>query len=125
MQFTKTDFTAIVHLANAMIMADGIPYDSEVSVLSSEAIKFNIPAAEFGEICRKGMDMEPEYAVAIVSKFSPEQKKYVTALLGTIMAIDQDIDDKEMALWRLLTRLCGLPSMSIVEALEYMADRGK
>lgn len=122
MQFSKTEFTAIVSLATAMIMADGIPEESEVDVLAHEAIKFHIPTEDYKEILKKGFDMESEYAVAIVSKFTPEQKRYVTALLGTIMAVDQEIDDKEMALWKLLTRLCNLPSMTIVEALEYMAD---
>ena len=49
-----------------------------------------------------------------------EQKKYVAAYLGTLMASDKDINDKELALWRLLSKLCGLPSMNITDAVEYM-----
>lgn len=38
-----------------------------------------------------------------------------------ILAADRDIDDKEMALWRLLSQMCGLPTMSVKDAVFYMA----
>ena len=120
MTFKRTELIAIMSMANAMIMADGRIDDAETSVISVEMLKFGIPLEDFKEIYTRGMNMEPDIAVDIVSKMTYEQKKYVAAYLGTLMASDKDINDKELALWRLLSKLCGLPSMNITDAVEYM-----
>ena len=120
MTFKRTEMIAIMSMANAMIMADGRIDDAETSVISAEMLKFGIPLEDFKEIYTRGMNMEPDIAVDIVSKMTYEQKKYVAAYLGTLMASDKDIDDKELALWRLLSTLCGLPTMNITDAVEYM-----
>ena len=110
----------MVHL---MVIADGKVKDEEISVISSEAAKFGISPQEFGEIFTKAKDMESAYAVEIISKMTFEQRKYVAAYLGTVMAIDDDIDDTEIALWRLLSQMCGLPSMTVGEAICYISER--
>ena len=121
MEFNKVEMTAILSMANAMIMADGKVEDEETRVISREMVKFGVPLEDFKEIYLKGIEMEPIYATEIVSKMSSEQKNYVAAFLGTIMAVDGDIDDKEMALWRLISQVCGLPAMSVKDAIFYMA----
>ncbi len=125
MKFNKVEMMAIMNMVHAMMIADGKIEEEETSVISSEMIKFGIPLEDFKEIFLRGRDMEPSFAVEIVSKMSYEQKKYVAAYLGTIMAADRDIDDKEMALWRLLSQVCGLPTMSVKDAVFYMAANDK
>ncbi|MCQ2264768.1 MAG: TerB family tellurite resistance protein [Bacteroidales bacterium] len=122
MKFNKIEMTAIMNMAHAMIIADGKIEDTETSIISSEMIRFGIPLNDFKEIFIKGRDMDPAFAIEIVSKMTYEQKKYVAAYLGTIMSIDENINDKELALWRLLSNLCGLPSMSVIDAVKYMTE---
>ena len=112
--------TAIMSMAHAMIISDGKVEDEELSMLSNQMINFGIPLEDYKEITLKGRDMEPDYAIDIVSKMTYEQKKYVAAFLGTIMAADGDIDNTEMALWRLLSQICSLPTMSVKDAISYM-----
>ena len=114
--------TAIMSMVHAMIVADGKVADEEISVISAEMIKFGIPLTDFKELFLKGRDMEPSIAVEIVSKMTYEQKKYVAAYLGNIMAVDNDIDGREIALWKLLSQLCNLPSMTVAEAIKYMRE---
>lgn len=47
-------------------------------------------------------------------------KRYVTAYLGAMMAVDGEIDDKEKVLWNFVTLICKLPTMNIVDAIAYM-----
>lgn len=122
MTFNKVEMMAIMNMVHAMIIADGKIEDDETSVISAEMAKFGIPLSDVKEIFIKGRDMDPVVAVEIVSKMNYEQRKYVAAYLGTVMAIDGDIDDKEMALWRLLSKMCGLPTMSVGDAIKYMAE---
>ena len=49
-----------------------------------------------------------------------EKKRYVAALLGTILIIDGDVDDDELKLWRFTSEICSLPTMSIGEAVLYL-----
>lgn len=122
MTFNKVEMTAIMSMVHAMIVADGKVADEEISVISAEMIKFGIPLTDFKELFLKGRDMEPSIAVEIVSKMTYEQKKYVAAYLGNIMAVDNDIDGREIALWKLLSQLCNLPSMTVAEAIKYMRE---
>jgi hypothetical protein len=51
-----------------------------------------------------------------------EEKRYVTAFLGTLICVDGDIQDSEMKLWSLVSALCDLPTMNIMEAVNIMAN---
>ena len=120
MKFNKVEMTAILSMVHAMMIADGRVDDAETSVISAEMVKFGVPLEDFKILFTRGMEMDASYSIEIVSKMTYEQKKYVAAYLGTIMAIDGNIDDKEMALWRLLSKLCGLPTMSVMDAIEFL-----
>ena len=123
MKFNKIEMMAIMNMVNAMIIADGKVEDEETRIISAEMVKFGIPLDDFKEIYVKGRDMDPAFAVEIVSKMTYEQKTYVAAYLGTLMSCDGDIDEREMALWRLLSTLCGLPTMSVIDAVKYMSEQ--
>ena len=55
-------------------------------------------------------------AFSIIQKMLPHEKEFVTAFLGALIVADQDIDDKEMELWRLISTMCELPTMHLKEA---------
>ena len=121
MKFNKIEMTAILSMAHVMTIADGKIEDEETRFISSEIAKFGIPLSDFKAIFIDGIDMDPSYAAEIISKMTDEQKLYVLSFLGTLMAVDKDIDDTEMALWKSLSQLCGLPAMSVTDAISYMA----
>ncbi len=110
-------------MVHAMMIADGKLEDEETSLISSEMIKFGVPLEDFKDIFTKGQNMEPSVAADIVTKMTYPQKKYVAAYLGALMAIDSDIDNREMALWRLISQICGLPSMTVADAVKYMSEQ--
>ena len=123
MQFNKVEMMAIMSMVHAMMIADGKLEDEETSLISSEMIKFGVPLEDFKDIFTKGQNMEPSVAADIVTKMTYPQKKYVAAYLGALMAIDSDIDNREMALWRLISQICGLPSMTVADAVKYMSEQ--
>lgn len=61
-------------------------------------------------------DMSNIEAFTIIRNMLPHEKRYVTAMLGTLIVIDKDIDDKELELWRLISSTCELPSMNLNDA---------
>ena len=112
--------SAITKLALAMAAADGEVEKTELTYMAIEMARFGINDAE--PILKGAEAMDPTIALAIVEKFDYERKKYVAAYLGTMMAANGDIDDKELALWRLTSTLCGLPSMNIQEAINHIKN---
>lgn len=122
MTFNELELTAIIKLANSMVMADGKVAPEEVAVMTMELIRFGVPQNKVQTLLEKSNSMEPAHAVALVAAMDKERKKYVASYLGTIMASDGDIDDNEMALWRLLSTICGLPAMNVKEAVENMSN---
>lgn len=110
--------SAIAKLALAMAAADGNVEKSELTYIALELARFGVKDSD--PILQGSDEMEPSIALSVVSNMTIEEKKYVAAYLGTLMAVNGDIDDKELALWRLTSTLCGLPSMTIKEAINYI-----
>ena len=122
MTFNELELTAIIKLANDMVMADGKVAREEVAVMMVELMRFGVPKNKVQTLLENSNSMEPVHAVALVAAMDEERKKYVASYLGAIMASDGDIDDNEMALWRLLSTICALPTMNVKEAVENMAN---
>ena len=59
-------------------------------------------------------------AVNMISDFDDEKKKFFCAFLGALIIVDGEIDENEMKLWSLTSHFCGLPTMSVGDAIEYM-----
>ena len=98
-QFTDTQKAAIVSLIIEMINAD-----HEITL--EELRESNIINAELGiteEIFCMGRALDVEYAMAIVRRFSDEEKLQVGMLLVRIIDADDDVADDEI---RLLNRIC-------------------
>lgn len=122
MTFNEKELTAIVNLAMTMAAADGRIANEENAAIALELVKFNVPLSEGNNMITLASQMQSSEAVAIVSMMNSDQKKYVTAYLAVIMAADGEIADSEVKLWSLITMLCGLPEMSLGEALSFWSN---
>lgn len=122
LQFSRQEMAAIIQIAGAMAGADGEAHPNEKKMMLNEAKRFNIDADEFSILLNIASNLEGTDALATISTMTDAQKRYVCAYLGTLIAIDGDVDDKERALWQLISTLCKLPTMSIIDAIEYMAN---
>ena len=119
MKYTGIELSAIVKLANAMVMADGKVANEEIAAMSIELAKFGVDENAAKSIIGAADAMEYGHAVAVVAAMNLEQKKYVTGYLATIMAADGEIADSEVTLWRLISTLANLPAMNIGEAITF------
>ena len=122
LQFTGKELAAIIYLAMNMIMADGRVDEKEKKALALEMVRFGVQGDQLAKLTAMGQAMDTVEIVSIISNLKSDEKKYVAALLGTLMAIDGDIDDTEMKLWQLTSTLCNLPTMNIKQALETIRD---
>ena len=122
MEFNREELMAIAKIANAMIAADGKVDDNEMCSWTLEMERFGVAEKDFRTLYEQSEEVDFVDALGTISKFDEEQKRYVGAFIGTLMAIDGDIDDAELKLWQLVSTFCNLPTMSLGEALEYMAS---
>ena len=122
LHFSKNEMVAILKVAVAMASADGEIHENETAMMAKECLRFGIvDINEAHQLIKDSQEMDPGKAIAEIATMNDSQKKYVCAYLGTMMAIDGDIDDKEMSLWKLISTLCKLPTMSAADAIKYMS----
>lgn len=117
MEYKGIELSAIVKLANAMVMADGKVANEEIAAMSIELAKFGVDENAAKSIIGAADAMEYGHAVAVVAAMNLEQKKYVTGYLAFIMAADGEIATSEVSMWQLLSTLAQLPTMTVAEAL--------
>lgn len=122
MIFSTKEFSAIICLSKAMILADGKVEQIELAVIVNEFKRFGVDASKTSTLLQNADNLELTEAIVIVSEMNEEGKRYVAAFLGAIMAVDMNINDSEMALWKLISTLCDLPTMTVKEALSIMAS---
>ena len=122
MIFTNQELTAILRLAHAMANADGKVTNEESQIIAIELSRFGVDARRAMQIAEIGDKMSNAEACQIVSKMTNEEKRYVAAYLGTLVVADRNIEDSEMKLWSLISALCDLPTMNIIEAVQIMAN---
>lgn len=120
LSFNKQEMAAIIKLAKMMAAADGRLDKAELSMMSKEALRFGITPDDFVSLLKLSDNIKTDELIATVLVMTNTQKRYIAAYLGTMMAIDGDIDDKEMELWQFISLLCELPTMTVLEAIEYM-----
>ncbi|MBQ9820726.1 MAG: TerB family tellurite resistance protein [Muribaculaceae bacterium] len=121
LHFYKDELTAIFRIALSMVMADGKVTDLEMSGIKSELSRFGIRGNQIEKLLADAKAMPASDAITILSMLTNEEKRYVTAFLGSLMAID-GVDPAEMKLWILTSELCGLPTMSVNEAQTIMSE---
>ena len=122
LSFSKQEMAAIIQLAGAMGAADGEVHPNELAMMANESNRFGISNEELKSLLDKASTMDGGAAIATIATMTDAQKRYVCAYLGALMAIDGEIDNKEMALWKLVSTLCKLPTMTIKDAITYMAN---
>ena len=122
LEFSAIQLAAINKIGGAMATADGIADNRESAFMAIESNRFGVSSDDLKAILLVASEMPTSDALDIINKMNSEQKKYVTAYLGTLINIDNDIDSKELALWRLLSTLLDLPTMSIAEAEQYIRE---
>lgn len=123
MQFSRIEKVSIVKLALQIAAADGKFVGEEKNMLILKAASLDVEPEEFVPILRESESLKSETALAMVTNMTPAQKRFVAAYLGTIVAVDGNVDDAETKLWSLISALCGLPAMDISEAIEIMANK--
>ena len=122
MTFSGQELTAIIKMAKSMVMADGKIKPAEIAVMTREFMRFGILQDQVDLLLKASDSIEASQAVALIARMDEERKKYVASYLGVIMASDGDIDDNELALWTLISTLCGLPTMTVMDAINNMKD---
>ena len=122
MTFSGQELTAIIKMAKSMVMADGKIKPAEIAVMTREFMRFGILQDQVDLLLKASDSIEASQAVALIARMDEERKKYVASYFGVIMASDGDIDDNELALWTLISTLCGLPTMTVMEAINNMKN---
>lgn len=122
MTFSGQELTAIIKMAKSMVMADGKIKPAEIAVMTREFMRFGVLQDQVDLLLKASDSIEASQAVALIARMDEERKKYVASYLGVIMASDGDIDDNELALWTLISTLCGLPTMTVMEAINNMKN---
>ncbi len=120
MQFSGEELAAVMKMAIAMVGADGHSDEREMEVITIELTRFGASPGQMLALNRAAQNMDFHKAIEIISNFDDERKKYVASYMAVIMIADGEIDDKELALWQLVTLLCGLPEMDIHQAVDNM-----
>lgn len=122
LEFSRKELSAVVKLALTMIMADGRFDENEKALLALEMARFGVKEDDFARLLVTADAMDTAETVSVISNLANNEKKYVAAVLGTLMAVDKDIDEAEMKLWQLTSTICKLPTMNIAQAVEFMAN---
>ena len=122
MTFSGQELTAIIKMAKSMVLADGKIEPSEIAVMTREFMRFGVLQDQVDLLLKASDNIEASQAVALIARMDEERKKYVASYLGVIMASDGDIDDNELALWTLISTLCGLPTMTVMDAINNMKN---
>ena len=112
MYFTSKEKQAIVKVAAEMQIADGNANQREITLNIAVFKEIQVEPSELDA----GLELPFMEAVNIISNMTNIEKDFVSAFLGSIIIADGEINEKEIALWRMLTSLCGFPIMSLSDA---------
>lgn len=114
MYFSNIEKVAIVNIAINMEAADGKSEASEhlINTLVFQKLQINTNDLNAAK------EMSAIDAMNVISTMTETKKDFICAFLGSLMAVDGDIDASEMALWRLVSTICKFPTMNIPNAIE-------
>lgn len=120
MEFSDKELGAILKAGHAMVEADGRIDPNEVEMLF-EGLSDDV-ANRRDELYRMADAMDSVEMISILSGMSEGHKRYVAGYLASIMISDNNIDEMEMRLWRLVSDLCDFPTMTIREAVKFWSE---
>ena len=119
------ELSAIANLAVRMAHADGHIDASEIDVIAKGFRYFNVPLEQAKPLILMARAANEEDAITIVSAMPNEHKEFVAAWLAAVVIADGVIDDREQKLLNYYGRRCGLPSLTIEQALEKIKNEQK
>ena len=122
MWFTDRELSAIFRMAVVVADADGNISNEETVLMAREFVRFGVSEDKVQSIMVEALQLSPADACVTISKMTSEEKRYVTAYLGTIICVDGRIQDSEMRAWALTSKICDLPTMSLGDAIEIMKN---
>jgi len=122
MNFQGVELAAMTKLAQMMVNADGVVDKKELAVIAVELMRFGVTREEAEDIVHAADAFNVEDIVPTIKAMGKEEKKYIGAYLATIMASDGQIVDAEVKMWNVISLLCGIPDMSVTEALELLKN---
>lgn len=124
--FSSEELQAVSRVAVIMLKADGVTKDIETATLLRELGRFAPEGINrIAAIIRLGALMEEKKCYQVIKAMNSNQKYYISCLLVTLMVVDQDVAESEKIALAILITLCGLPVVSISDALQYMVDLQK
>ena len=112
------ELSAIANLAVRLAHADGHMDTSEIDVIANGFRYFNVPIEQAKSLILMARAANEEDAITIVSALPSEHKEFVAAWLTAVVIADGVIDDREQKLLNYYGRRCGLPSLTLEQALE-------
>lgn len=119
MEFSGKELSALVKMGVAMAAADGKLADEEKAAIVLGMAEFGLDEEAVKAHLALAKSMTPVQALSILTAMGTPQQKFATGFLATVMVSDGDIDDSEVKLWQLVCTLCGFPTMTIAEAVEF------
>lgn len=119
MQLTRRQLVALANLVATMMRADG-KLQKEFFVMEKVFwdLTESVDRADQVKVLSEAANMDSSEVVSIIRNLDEKQKIDVTAFLGAMCAVDGDIADTEMAVYRLIALLCNLPMMNVAQSVE-------
>ena len=112
------ELSAIANLAVRMAHADGHVDPSEIDVIANGFEYFNVPFEQAKPLILVAMTANEEDSITIVSAMTYEHKTFIAAWLTAVVLADGVIDEREQNLLNYYSRRCGLPTLTIEQALK-------
>jgi uncharacterized tellurite resistance protein B-like protein len=119
MQLNGKQLAAVLKVGGIMVQSDGILENKEIDIMFHEYVKFGVPADQIQILQKVANAMDLSEMIKTLAQLSDDMKKYVVGYLATIMIADGNIDDSEVKMWKVISTLCGFPTMNIHDAVEY------
>lgn len=116
--FTNLEKAAVANVSAAMQCADGKSDPKEYALNLLFMTRFDITSSELNQ----AQEMELFDAMTVLKMMTDDKKRCVSAILGSIILVDGDVDDREVSLWRLISSICKFPTMSLAEAPNIMKE---
>lgn len=112
MYFTDLEKQAIYYFLVHMSLVDNDVASKEVLLTVLICNKLNISDSdrELSEC------LNIEKALDVISNMTAREKDFVCSALGTMIAIDGEVNPKEMILWNIISTRCGFPEMNVIQA---------
>ena len=126
---------AVIKVVLGLVAVDGEKKEEELKCFSHE-IRQEVDFDQLGSsgtdedfivsesmrILREANEMSIDDALFIIRDADDSYKEYWAAFMGYIMYVDGDVDPAELKLWRAVTEICHLPSMTLREAYDIYVE---